>query len=90
MPIPDLNLNGIALAPVIVALIALAKRAGMPPKYAPYANGALSILAYAVVVWLTRDPALVEPAGYVLNILLIFLTAAGVYDRTQRILPFSK
>ena len=84
---PDPCLNAVILAPVIVAVVELANRFGMPSNYAPYANGALSVLAYALVIWLARDPAAVEPAGYILNVLVIFLTAAGVYDRAQKLLP---
>jgi uncharacterized membrane protein YccF (DUF307 family) len=79
----ELQIGAIALAPVIVAIIEVVKALGLPVKYAPWVSGALSVLGYALVIVVQRDPSLLEPIGYVLNALVIFLVATGFYNRAQ-------
>jgi hypothetical protein len=79
----ELQIGAIALAPVIVALLEVFKVLGLPVKYAPWISGALSVLGYALVIVIQRDPSLLEPIGYVLNALVIFLVATGFYNRAQ-------
>lgn len=73
-------LNGIELAPLVVALVELAKLAGLPVQYARWVNAALSVGAYALVALVGQRPDLTEPVSMVLSALMIFLTAAGLYD----------
>ena len=80
---PELTILGIAAAPIIVAIIQLAKMAGVPDKYAPWLNAALSVVAYGVIVLLQTGVLDAAMTTYVLNVLMIFLAAAGVYDRLQ-------
>jgi hypothetical protein len=86
LPVPDLQLGTIALAPIIVALVGLAKSLGMPVKYAPWLNGALALVGYGLIVAVQLVPAALDPTTYLLNAVIIFLSAAGFYDRTQKIL----
>jgi peptidoglycan/LPS O-acetylase OafA/YrhL len=86
LPVPDLQLGTIALAPIIVALVGLAKSLGMPTKYAPWLNGALALVGYGLIVVVQLVPAALDPTTYLLNAVIIFLSAAGFYDRTQKIL----
>ena len=82
----ELTIGTIALAPVIVALIQLAKtKLGLPVEYAPWLNAGLSVTFYALVVFLAQRPDLLEATTIGLNGLVIFLAAAGVYDRAQAI-----
>jgi len=81
---PELQIGIIVLAPVIVALIQLAKKLGLSAELAPWLNGALSVLAYILVVLVGKLPNLFEPVTLVLTALVIFLSAAGLYDRFQK------
>lgn len=88
--IPDLNLGGIALAPVIVALIELAKRLGLPNKYAIYANAVLSVLAYVAIFYLTSHAEAMPWGIAIVKALTIFLATAGLYDVGQNASVFKK
>ena len=83
---PELAIGGIVLAGIIVGVIQLAKKLGLPTEYAPWLNGFLSVAGYALVVLVTQMPHLLEPVTLVLNALVVFLAAAGLYDRGQAIL----
>lgn len=79
----ELTILGIAAAPIIVALIQLLKLVGVPPEYAPWLNAGLSVVAYGVIVLLQTGVLDATLTTYALNALVIFLAAAGVYDRAQ-------
>lgn len=84
----DLNLSvgGVALSPVFVALIALARQyLGMPKSWAIWVNLGLNIASYVGIALLLQRPEYLEPTVNWLNILVGFLTVAGVYDRTQKV-----
>ena len=81
--LPELQVGSILLAPIIVALVEVAKRVGMPSRYAPWLNGLLALLGYGLVVGVGLFPASMEPVSYGLSALIVFLTAAGIYDRAQ-------
>lgn len=80
---PELMVDGILLAPIVVALIELFKRLGMPLEYALWANGALSLLGYGLVVLIVQQPELVEPVKIGLNALVVFLVGAGLYSSVK-------
>jgi hypothetical protein len=82
---PELQLVGIALAPVIVALVGMAKAVGMSSKYAPWLNGGLSVFFYGLMILTQLVPGSVEPMTYGLNAVVIFLVSAGFYDRYQAV-----
>ena len=46
----DLTIGVIPLALVIVALVEVAKRAGLPSQYAPWLNAVLAVAGYALVL----------------------------------------
>jgi len=82
---PELQISGIAMVPVIVALVQLARVFGLSKEYAWLANALLSVLVYILIVLIQGNPALAEPVNIVLNGLVIFLASAGFYDRAQAI-----
>lgn len=90
MPDVSLQIGSILLVPVIVAIIEVAKRLGMPVEYAPWANGALSVLAYGAVVLVAQRPDLLQPLTYALTAIVIFLSAAGFYDTAKRTITFGQ
>ena len=90
MNVPELQLGAILLAPIIVAIIELVKKAGMPTQYAPWANAGLSVLGYGLILFVEQMPQYEEPALMVLNMLLVFLSAAGVYDVAKRTAKLTK
>jgi len=82
---PELYLGGVALAPVIAAVIAGLRLLGLPKKFAPWANFILMAVAYAGVIYVTNVPESLDVATFVLNTLVGFLAVAGLYDRTQKL-----
>lgn len=78
--IPELLVGGIPLIPIILALVQVAKGLGMDVKYAPYMNGVLSVLGYALMVFIKQRPDLEGIVVVILTGLLLFLVNAGVYD----------
>ncbi len=80
---PDLVLGGILLAPIIAALVELAKRYGLPPDKAPFANLLLSALAGFQVLVVQNKPELLSPVALALQVLILFLAAAGVYTTSK-------
>ena len=80
----ELQIEGLLIAPIIVGLIEIAKLAGLDVKYAPWLNAALSVLGYAVMMTVQSNPAWREPVVLLLNALVLFLSAAGVYDVAKR------
>lgn len=81
--LPVLAIGGVLLAPLIVGVIGVAKKLGLPTHAAPYLNGLLSVLGYGVIIYLQMYPANADVVMHILNALTIFLAAAGFYDRTQ-------
>jgi len=75
----ELSIGGILLVPVIVAIVELAKKVGLPSDYAPYANAALTVVGYVGMVLLGQYPEYTEIAVHALNAVILFLTAAGFY-----------
>ncbi len=82
MPV-ELQIGAVALAPIVVGLVEVAKALGLKVEYAPWLTGLLSLLAYAAVVAVQQKPDLLQPMIYALNALIIFLVATGFYNRAQ-------
>lgn len=77
----ELTLNGIVLAPIIVALVEVLKRyLYLDSRYAPVATAILSILAYVAIQFATTDPQFADGFGYILNALIIALSSSGLYS----------
>jgi uncharacterized membrane protein YiaA len=70
----------LAIAPVIVAIIALLKRAGLPVQYAVWANVVLALLFVGLIYLTGIYPGIQTPMTTGLNVLVMILTAAGFYD----------
>ena len=80
----ELVLAGVAMAPIIVALVELLKQAGLPSRYAPWANALMSLFTYGMIVLVDKGTIDVTLIGYLINALVIFLTAAGVYNQVLK------
>lgn len=81
---PELTIGAIALAPVIAAIVEGAKRIGLPSRFAPLLNAILSVIAYLVVsIYVVSHPESVQLATIIVNSLVIFLGAAGVYTTAK-------
>lgn len=79
MPI-ELVIGGVTLLPVIVGFVELAKRYGnLPDEHAPLLNGALTALAYALMVFVRNNPGYEEMVAGVLMGVVVFLANAGFY-----------
>jgi hypothetical protein len=75
----DLTLFDIALMPLIVAIVQVAKNLGMPTKWAPLLTGLLAIGGYILSQQVIINPAIAPIVEYWLNVLLVFLGATGIY-----------
>lgn len=75
----SLEVVGIALVPIIVALIQLAKRVGLPHEYARWANLVLSVVGVLLVQAVDWNPEWGPTVKTVLDMLMMFLAAAGLY-----------
>ncbi len=74
-------IGGIAIAPLVVALVALAKKLGLPAEYAPYANGGLAVALWLVATQVVGlNPAVDEVVKVVAAAVVIFLSASGVHQ----------
>jgi len=73
-------IGGIAIAPLVVGLVALAKRLGLPDQYAPWANGSLAVLAVIAAKVLELYPQYTEYFTIVATAVMVFLSASGVYQ----------
>ena len=76
---PEIFYGSLAVGPIIVVLIALLKRIGLPAEYAPWANVGLSLLFVALVYVTGIYPDIQQPVTTALNIIVAVLTAAGLY-----------
>ena len=81
--IPELQIESLLLVPIIVALIQAIKAAGVPSKYAPWLNAVFSVAGYALMIWITAQPEYLQGVTIALNGLMVFLAAAGFYDRAE-------
>jgi hypothetical protein len=80
---PELHLDGLLLVPVIVAIIEALKALGVPTKYTPWINAVLSVVFYILLIFVTAHPDYLTAATIGINGLMVFLAAAGFYDRAQ-------
>jgi len=82
----DISIYGVAAAPIIVALLALATRLGLNTKYAPWVNLVLQVAVYGASLYLMNKPEFKEPVVAGLSIIIGFLTTCGLFDRTERVI----
>jgi hypothetical protein len=76
---PELEIGGILLAPIIMLVIQVLKYYGLSSDLAPYANIVLSAVAGIVVLLTQSNPELVTPVVFILQVITLFLGAAGSY-----------
>lgn len=79
----DLAIGGVSVVPLVIGLVTLAKNLGMPPRYAPYLNGALSVAGFFAASAVASHPALLEVAEPVATAIVIFLMSSGVYQLSK-------
>ena len=82
----DLIIGGMAAAPVIFAIIEAAKALGMDVKYARWANGLLSLAAYAVIQAVELGQIDSQYVTWAIFGLAVFLGTAGFYDVTKEVI----
>ena len=75
----DLTIGGIALVPLIVALVEIAKQIGLETKYAPWLIGFLSVVGYVLVEGIKMYPQYENYVIMALTMLLVFLSSTGFY-----------
>jgi hypothetical protein len=83
MPLPP-EIGGVLIGPLIAAIIEALKAAGMPVKYARWANLVLAMLSWFVIEALGVWPEYQGWVGAVLRIVIIILTAAGFYEEAVK------
>ena len=84
MYIPNLQIGTVLLVPIIVAIIEAFKAAGLPSKWAPWANAVLTVIGYAAVLALQKFPSYEPTAVMIVTMLVIFLSAGGFYQVASR------
>lgn len=78
---PDLTFGTIALMPIIVGLVELAKRYfNLKSEHAPILSALLAVLGYALIVAVQIEPSLQSPIQHGLTALIVFLSASGLYS----------
>lgn len=75
----ELQLFGLPLMALIVAIVQAAKALGMDVKYAPWVTGVLAALGYGVIQYIEVNPEAAVWVQYVLEALYVFLGASGLY-----------
>lgn len=78
--IQDIMIGGIALAPLVVGLVALAKKLGLPDEYAPWANGTLAVVAVMASKVMEMYPQYTEYFVVAATAVMVFLSASGIYQ----------
>jgi len=85
MEMPSLFYGSVAIGPVIVALIAILKRLGLPAQFAVWANVVLALVFVALIYITGIYPGIQVPMTTAINVIVMILAAAGVYDVQQNI-----
>lgn len=75
----EMTIGGIALLPIIVALVEVAKTIGMKTSWAPWLTGILSVIGYVLVLFTQSYPEYTSYVVSALTILTIFLGSTGLY-----------
>ena len=81
---PELLISGVGITMLVPALVELAKRSGLPTRYA----GLASILAAALVLGLVQLQANADVGGvasWLLLSLVYGLAAAGFYSQVRKL-----
>lgn len=89
MELATLQIGGVLLVPIIVAVIEACKKAGMPTTYAPWVNAGLSVVGFLAMTFVNANPVWEQPVVMVLTMIMIFLSAAGFYDVAKRTIASS-
>ena len=82
---PELLISGIGITVLVPALVELAKRSGMPARYA----GLASIVAAGLVLGLVELQTHAQfggAAGWLLMSIVYGLAAAGFYSQAKRVM----
>lgn len=75
----ELQLFGLPLMVLVVAVVQAARALGMDVKYAPWLTGVLAALGYGAIQYIEFNPQAAVWVQYVIEALYIFLGASGLY-----------
>lgn len=77
----ELIFGGVPLGALVVGLIALLKKLGLPIEYAPWVNGGLAAVGFSVVMYIVPSyPEIVPYLEAATGAIVVFLTASGIYQ----------
>ena len=78
------EIGGVLIGPIVAALIELLKAVGLPVKYAPWANIALSAVFWFLAQAYGYLPEYGTWIVAVLQVVIVILTAAGFYQEAVK------
>jgi len=77
----DIVIGGFPLAILVVGLVNLAKKLGLPADYAPYLNGLLASIGFGLVTYVIPNHPEVEPILiFIAGVVFTFLSASGIHQ----------
>lgn len=80
VPSPELTIQGIALIPIVVAIVRLATAYGLSKDYAPLVTALLTVAGYALTLLVQFGYVPAMPVEIGLTALTLFLVQMGVYS----------
>ena len=90
MYIQDIYIGTVAVIPIVVGIIQLLKKLGMPSTWAPWVNFVLTLVGYAVSLLMLQYPHWEPTTTKVLTVVIMFLTAGGFYEVGDRTISLIK
>ncbi len=79
----DVTVGPVVWGPIVAAICELAKRLGLESKWVPLLNAFLSILGIGLLTLVTQKPDTLNVVVMLLQMLIAFLAAAGVYTTVK-------
>jgi len=77
----EVMFGGVSLSVLVVGLVNLAKKFGLPADYAPYLNGVLATIGFVLVTSVVPSYPEVEPILKIIaGAVLTFLAASGIHQ----------
>lgn len=72
---------GIAIAPLVILIVTVAKHYGFPADKAPALNGVVSAILWIVsTLLIPMYPVIANVAYYVIGVVVIFAVSSGIYQ----------
>ena len=74
-------IGGVAIAPLVILIVAVAKHYGFPADKAAMLNGAVSAVLWIVAtVLIPMYPVIADVAYYVIGVVVIYAVSSGIYQ----------